>query len=315
MNFIKNFKYNYHLKLVQSYLQNGDFDNATKKLIDLKQKDFLTFKRVLESNIKYLQSNMDLSEVINSNIVWLSSFNKKDLNIIKEFLVFYFDDHIGSNFYINYEDLFLEQSKNYYMTEDDVAETQYQKLINLTFNKKKINFILNNAAFFQTNNNLFFSTNSLSKTFIYLVKNPIDTYLSIKNDIFNGNQDHALNYFLNLDGRPHLFEKNEIKVDINIKSWFTNLSSWTNENVKETFRGLVIKYEELSASPNDYFAEIIAHFVQCNLTDNINHKKINDYLQLFNPEAKISSKSDLSGKEKKFLFRELNKNKNQFYEY
>lgn len=315
MNFLKNFKYNYHLKMIQSYIQNGDIDNTKKKLNYLKKNDFLTFKRILENNIKYLHSNIDLSVIINSNIVWLNSFNKKDLNIIKDFLIFYFDDHIGDIAFIDYEDLFLEQSKNYHMTEDDVAETQYQKLINLTFNKKKINFILNNAAFYQTNNNLFFSTNSLSKTFIYLVKNPIDTYLTIKNENFNGNQDHALNYFFNLDGRPHLFEKNDMKVYINVKSWFTNLSSWTNENIKEALRGLVIKYEELSLSPNDYFAEIIAHFVQCNLTDNINYKKIDDYFKHINFDTKIRYKSDLSGKEKKFLFRELNKNKNQFYEY
>lgn len=315
MNFLKNFKYNYHLKMIQSYIQNSDIDNAKKKLNDIKKNDFLTFKRILENNIKYLHSNIDLSEIINSNIVWLSSFNKKDLNIIKDFLIFYFDDHIGDIAFIDYEDLFLEQSKKNHMTEDDVAETQYQKLINLTFNKKKINFIVNNAAFYQTNNNLFFSTNSLSKTFIYLVKNPIDTYLTIKNENFNGNQDHALNYFLNLDGRPHLFEKNEMKVYINVKSWFTNLSSWTNENIKEALRGLVIKHEELYLSPNDYFAEIIAHFVQCNLIDNINYKKIDDYFKHINFDTKISYKSDLSGKEKKFLFRDLNKNKNQFYEY
>ena len=315
MKFIDTFKYNYHLKIIHALVKDGDLDNAKNKIKNLKKNDFAIYKKILKDNANYLVNSIDLSDIINNNIVWINSYNKDDLKVLKDFFNFYFSDSLDDISFIEYEDLLVNESSHQHITVEDIAENQYQKIINTTFNKKKINFVLNNSAFYHTSNNLFFTKNSLTKTFIYLVKNPIETYLFLKEKKFNGDQDLALNYFLNLDQRPHQLNYKDTLIDINIRSWLTNLLSWTDENVKETFRGMIIKYEDLIKNPSEQLRDIIAHLVQCDLLDKINYSKIDQYIETYNFESNNKLKSELSGKEKKFLSRELDKNDSSYYEW
>ena len=315
MNFIDTFKYNYHLKIIHTLVKDGDLENVKNKIKSLKKNDFAIYKKILKDNANYLVNSIDLSDIINNNIVWLNSYNKDDLSVLKDFLNFYFSDSLDDISFIEYEDLLVGENSHQNITVEDIAENQYQRIINTTFNKKKINFVLNNSAFYHTSNNLFFTKTSLSKTFIYLVKNPIETYLFLKEKKFNGDQDLALNYFLNLDQRPHQLNYKDTNIDINIRSWLTNLLSWSDENVKETFRGIIIKYEDLMKNSSEQFRDIIAHLVQCDLLDKINYSQIDKYIESHNFEYNNKLKSELSGKEKKFLSRELDKNDSSYYEW
>ena len=52
------------------------------------------------------------------------------------------------------------------------------------------------------------------------------------------------------------------QIENTTKDWSTNVLSWTNLNVINTFRGQIIKFEELINNPEQILAESISHLVQ-----------------------------------------------------
>ena len=78
--------------------------------------------------------------------------------------------------------------------------------------------------------------------------------------------------------------------------WSTNVSSWTNENVVNTFRGLVIKYEDLINDTYDNLAGIIFHLNEAGLNIKLDYQKIQYFIDNNKPlnqthETEISSSS------------------------
>ena len=54
--------------------------------------------------------------------------------------------------------------------------------------------------------------------------------------------------------------------------------SWTNQNVMNTFRGLIIKYENLMEDPVQSFAEVISHLIQSGMEIDVDYDLIDIYI-------------------------------------
>ena len=91
----------------------------------------------------------------------------------------------------------------------------------------------------------------------YLIRNPQNLYQRYK-DKFQNSQE-ALNELNDTNEKIINFK---YVVEENRQNWGSNAKSWTNKNVQNTYRGKVIKYEDLLNSPIDVLNEVVYHLKQ-----------------------------------------------------
>ena len=103
--------------------------------------------------------------------------------------------------------------------------------------------------------------------------------------------------------KTHTFDNNTIEE--NTQNWPINVSSWAGPNVTSTFRGFVIKYEDLTSNPKQIFAEVVGHLVQSGLKINLNYQDIDDFIRDNPFENKSFDNVEVSNKELKLLRRDL----------
>jgi hypothetical protein len=314
MRFIDNFKYNYQKKYFLSVLNEKNETDLQKLIIHYLQTKNPLYYSLLSENIDSIQNIFENSNNITPNIIWLNSFDNLTNNILEKFLVYYF---LHSSEQINY-------SFNSYVNEVVEKLSVFKKSLNITFadfvfnsdfyqllisfeKKNKIIFLKNNMAFFEHQSGKKFTYKNFTNSYFYTLQNPKNLYLTLKND--NEKNDDGQSIF-NLDQQPlqRVVNHNgyEHRVEVNRSSWKNNVSSWDNENVKNTHRGLILKLEDLVADPVYHFAVVLSHLNQSNIDVEIDYNLIQKYV-LDNPLQEINAPGDLSNKELKVFNRELSK--------
>ena len=314
MRFIDNFKYNYQKKYFLSVLNEKNETDLQKLIIHYLQTKNPLYYSLLSENIDPIQNIFENSNNITPNIIWLNSFDNLTNNILEKFLVHYF---LHSSEQINY-------SFNSYVNEVVEKLSVFKKSLNITFadfvfnsdfyqllisfeKKNKIIFLKNNMAFFEHQSGKKFTYKNFTNSYFYTLQNPKNLYLTLKNE--NEKNDDGQSIF-NLDQQPlqRVVNHNgyEHRVEVNRSSWKNNVSSWDNENVKNTHRGLILKLEDLVADPVYHFAVVLSHLNQSNIDVEIDYNLIQKYV-LDNPLQEINAPGDLSNKELKVFNRELSK--------
>ena len=314
MRFIDNFKYNYQKKYFLSVLNEKNETDLQKLIIHYLQTKNPLYYSLLSENIDPIQNIFENSNNITPNIIWLNSFDNLTNNILEKFLVYYF---LHSSEQINY-------SFNSYVNEVVEKLSVFKKSLNITFadfvfnsdfyqllisfeKKNKIIFLKNNMAFFEHQSGKKFTYKNFTNSYFYTLQNPKNLYLTLKNE--NEKNDDGQSIF-NLDQQPlqRVVNHNgyEHRVEVNRSSWKNNVSSWDNENVKNTHCGLILKLEDLVADPVYHFAVFLSHLNQSNIDVEIDYNLIQKYV-LDNPLQEINAPGDLSNKELKVFNRELSK--------
>ena len=314
MRFIDNFKYNYQKKYFLSVLNEKNETDLQKLIIHYLQTKNPLYYSLLSENIGPIQNIFENSNNITPNIIWLNSFDNLTNNILEKFLVYYF---LHSSEQINY-------SFNSYVNEVVEKLSVFKKSLNITFadfvfnsdfyqllisfeKKNKIIFLKNNMAFFEHQSGKKFTYKNFTNSYFYTLQNPKNLYLTLKND--NEKNDDGQSIF-NLDQQPlqRVVNHNgyENRVEVNRSSWKNNVSSWDNENVKNTHCGLILKLEDLVSDPVYHFAVVLSHLNQSNMDVEIDYNLIQKYVS-DNPLQEINAPGDLSNKELKVFNRELSK--------
>lgn len=314
MRFIDNFKYNYQKKYFLSVLNEKNETDLQKLIIHYLQTKNPLYYSLLSENIDPIQNIFENSNNITPNIIWLNSFDNLTNNILEKFLVYYF---LHSSEQINY-------SFNSYVNEVVEKLSVFKKSLNITFadfvfnsdfyqllisfeKKNKIIFLKNNMAFFEHQSGKKFTYKNFTNSYFYTLQNPKNLYLTLKND--NEKNDDGQSIF-NLDQQPlqRVVNHNgyENRVEVNRSSWKNNVSSWDNENVKNTHCGLILKLEDLASDPVYHFAVVLSHLNQSNMDVEIDYNLIQKYVS-DNPLQEINAPGDLSNKELKVFNRELSK--------
>tara|TARA_B100001057_G_scaffold439433_1_gene472616 strand:- start:171 stop:536 length:366 start_codon:yes stop_codon:yes gene_type:complete len=105
-----------------------------------------------------------------------------------------------------------------------------------------------------------------------------------------------------------IIEKNKTRsVENTTKDWSTNVNSWTNQNVVSTFRGFILKYEDIIANPLQKLAEVAAHLNQSGLNLNIDYSIIETFITDNSSEFNhdLNNSFSISNQEKKKILRDL----------
>jgi len=312
MSYIDKFKLSFQKKYFDTYLENKDYKNLFIEIEKLLDKKDIKFLNLINNSLESIFKDLDSQSFFPNNITWINSFEPKHAEHISKFLHFYFEkqnDEKLSSIHDIYENKLYEvlspYVKDIHIDLNDLVQNSYlyQLMISLKYPSSNI-FLKNQMAFFeniQTSKKL--THPFLANSFIYVVKNPYDSFREFKKN--NSNTYYAQNYLLNLDHTPSLFSKGEsFKIEINKKSWATNLESWDSEAVLRSFSGIIIKIEDLIMEPTDTYASILGHLSQAGLRLNLDYKIIDEFINL-HPIVDSTPKVDISNKEIKLINREI----------
>ena len=113
-----------------------------------------------------------------------------------------------------------------------------------------------------------------------------------------------MNTFLNSDNEPlkYVFDNSILKVTR--KNWAIYNNSWSDPNVTNTLRGVILKKTDYFEEPDEFFASIVLHLRQVGYDIPLNYSLISEYISI-NAPKKSDVEIDISNHEKKALKREV----------
>lgn len=286
-------------------MDNENIDDIKKLLKSSINPSLSTIDQSLYSNLLKLLDKDKFSDVFKKNLVWVNSFDINDCVYINEFVSYILKKNnisqSGPKLYpelldkVTFNDLGFNQIANF--------SYLYQYLISELYNE--IIILNSSAVFFETLERKYFTHYFLTKFYIYIVKNPATIYLQrkINNPKDDINQNlHGLTLSDTNYINTHTFGNK--RIEENTHNWSTNVSSWTNSNVRSTFKGLIIKYERLVEDPQQVLAELVAHMIQSGLEIKLNYSEINEFIDSNSLSKQNFNNLELSNKELKILKRD-----------
>ena len=323
MKLLKNIKKNYYNNLFDSLLKEENYKQLVSDLKILSQKDKKLFFNIAPKYILETYHNYSEEGLLNKNLIWLNSFHKQDLSVLQNFLEFYLPSTFDKEF--EFIDFSKELISFFQEAETPEGILSFDKILDLnevvqfliSQRCNKYKFILNNSAFFEiTDLKKYFTYTNLSCAYVYLIRNPINIFVDLsRKDI---SKDEAVNAVLHLDGRNPFVKMGKYLIEENTQSWETNVNSWTNENVLNTFNGLLIKYENLYEEGIQIFAEFIAHLNMSGLNIKLDYEKIQEFIsnQKDCPPFMPSPPVEISNNTKKLFYRQSEDTAKKFqYEF
>lgn len=303
MKIIENIKYNYYIKVFEEDLKNLNFDSLKANLQKLAKAPHL-YSKIHQNFFKEFNDITNSHNIFPCNYIFINSFLEEDLSLIKNFLKYYFEKTNYQKFSeIKYEELIdqinllLKDYPSPMAFEDVVSSSMiYQSLFGF-LNEEKELYIENIHSFFSTQHNYNFTDAFLTKCYFLIVDEPLQVYQDIKHR-HNLDKDLAQNIMFNLDNKPLMDEK--FNIEVTRKSWPIHTSSWTDPNVMNALKGLVLNKRLLLQKDLDTYASIILHLKQANIKINLQYDLIQQYLDE-NNFINQSNIPDLSNNEKKFI--------------
>ena len=303
MKIIENIKYNYYIKVFEEDLKNLNFDSLKANLQKLAKAPHL-YSKIHQNFFKEFNDITNSHNIFPCNYIFINSFLEEDLSLIKNFLKYYFEKTNYQKFSeIKYEELIdqinllLKDYPSPMAFEDVVSSSMiYQSLFGF-LNEEKELYIENIHSFFSTQHNYNFTDAFLTKCYFLIVDEPLQVYQHIKKR-YNLDKDLAQNIMFNLDNKPLMDEK--FNIEVTRKSWPIHTSSWTDPNVMNALKGLVLNKRLLLQKDLDTYASIILHLKQANIKINLQYDLIQQYLDE-NNFINQSNILDLSNNEKKFI--------------
>ena len=303
MKIIENIKYNYYIKVFEEDLKNLNFDRLKANLQKLAKAPHL-YSKIHQNFFKEFNDITNSHNIFPCNYIFINSFLEEDLSLIKNFLKYYFEKTNYQKFSeIKYEELIdqinllLKDYPSPMAFEDVVSSSMiYQSLFGF-LNEEKELYIENIHSFFSTQHNYNFTDAFLTKCYFLIVDEPLQVYQDIKHR-HNLDKDLAQNIMFNLDNKPLMDEK--LNIEVTRKSWPIHTSSWTDPNVMNALKGLVLNKRLLLQKDLETYASIILHLKQANIKINLQYDLIQQYLDE-NNFINQSNIPDLSNNEKKFI--------------
>ena len=123
-----------------------------------------------------------------------------------------------------------------------------------------------------------------------------------------GSSDASYDELFNFSDQQFLNKEQEdlpFKVYENRKGYNTNVKSWTDENVMNTFKGKIISYDKLMNQTQDVLIEILYHLRQFGMIIDINIDDVKNFI--LNNELNKKISGELSNNDKKFLDKNLDR--------
>ena len=113
-----------------------------------------------------------------------------------------------------------------------------------------------------------------------------------------------MNTFLNSDNKPLKYTFDNSMLAVTRKNWAVYNNSWSDPNVANTLRGVILKKTEYFENPDEFYGSIVLHLRQSGYDIPLNYSFISEYISENIPDN-IDIEIDISNHEKKALKREV----------
>jgi len=307
---IKNIKLKYYDNLLDKLIQSGDIQGIKEALENIVRSDFSSYQNIILKYIYVLLEKDKFKELFNQNLVWINTFNKPDSDYLSKFIFYIINKNqiscASPNSYAFYLNNLLKKIKKTNLSFQETVDFAYLYQFLITRHSNEIKIINSSGAFFETNQKRYFTHYNFTKAFFYVVRNPLSIFKERK--ITNNDGDISKSFFGLLSADTNYIKTHSIDhntIEENTQNWLVNVSSWAGPNVTSTFRGFVIRYEDLISDPRQTFAEVVGHLVQSGLKINLNYQDIDDFIRDTPFEKKSFDDVEVSNKELKLLRRDL----------
>tara|TARA_B100001113_G_C21096170_1_gene616672 strand:+ start:400 stop:1356 length:957 start_codon:yes stop_codon:yes gene_type:complete len=307
VSLLSKIKVQYHFKVLNDFSASNKFLDASNYISKINDNDikFETAKNFIPQLFK--NSNVGID---NPKIIWLNSFSYTSLELIENFLSYYFKESVQkiSPSFFSYEDLIDSVvGKNNFLERITLVEwINYSYFFQWLINDESSNFkfIKNKKSFFSTPENLNFTNSNFTNCFFCIVDHPYDVYLNIKKE--NGNDTEiSKNLFLNLDKRPEIIQTSNRTFELTNLGWAVHTQSWLDDNVQNSLKGKILNLKNLRDEPFDFFTDIIMHLIQNNNAITLNYDVIENYVKNNDFVSSSNSFDNLSNNEKKFINQQI----------
>lgn len=309
MSLIKKIEFNYHIKVINDLVQNKKYDDLNVELIKIYKKSKLLYFQILKKFYAPFQDLSNTKNIFYNNIVFVNSFISEDADIIYNFLSFYLNNVNYQKSYfsdISYEYAKIENliSNKNNISFDDIIENSclYQSLISMD-KSDYLNVFKNEYAFFSTSKDLNFSNPNIVKCYFLIVDHPYDVYKKIK-ESYGHDKFLSQNIMFNLDNSKNKKKYENIDIEIVKKGWDIHTSSWIDANVMNSFKGMIIKKDDLFNNCNELFSSIILHLRQSDIDIKLDYSLIEKYCSDLNYNIDATD-NDISNNEKKFMYKQI----------
>ena len=308
MKIIQNIKFQYKVKLIEDLLENSKYSEVNSTLSEITKKNPTDSYNLLRNFIQKILSITSEDKILNDNLVFINSFDESDTEIITKFIDFYLNKVNFSNYEIsdyNKELVYtinkIKNGKD--ITADDLFQnTLYYQSILTYLKSEKVQFLNNQFAFFSTPSDLNFTNTRITRCYFLLIDHPYTSYKMFKSKFKS--KDLAMNTFLNSDNEPLKYTSGDSTLTVTRKNWAIYNNSWSDPNVANTLRGVIIKKTDYLENPDEFFASIVLHLRQSGYDIPLNYSVISEYLAS-NIPYKDDVDIDISNHEKKILRREV----------
>ena len=108
----------------------------------------------------------------------------------------------------------------------------------------------------------------------------------------------------NLDNSKNKKKYENIDIEIVKKGWDIHTSSWIDANVMNSFKGMIIKKDDLFNNCNELFSSIILHLRQSDIDIKLDYNLIEKYCSDLNYNIDTTD-NDMSNNEKKFMYKQI----------
>jgi len=226
---------------------------------------------------------MKINKFNSQNIFWLASYPKSGNTMLRLFLSLYFFSEDGTlndfnvikninnlNNYKNYEKLKDIPPLDSFVSNPEIISNYWlraQKKI-IEQHPKKIIFLKTHNAQI-TFNSLNFTNNSVTRGFIYIVRDPRSVLLSTMDHYHHKNYEDAAKYLLS--DKHITYVKGNFLPEF-ILSWKSHFLSWKGFLNENKNLGLIIKYEDMVQRSKETFLDILSFF-QTKINFDIDMKK------------------------------------------
>ena len=312
MSFLNNIKLKYTTNLLNQCIDNENFKDFQKYYDQLKKINPKVANKYIKYNSVDFINNEEVNFLFNKDIIWLNSFRKKDIDLTSNLISQIFN--LSSTKKINrisfYEEVLRiledDEIKDYKNSSDRFFKSHYYFQILVDQQNPGTKLIDTTSSFFELNKNIHFTHHKLSRCYFYIIKHPYQIFAELKKEGLGTQQ--ALNVLCNFENRPEIVEVNKggqnLFLPENTNSWSINASSWTNENVQVSLRGLTLYYDDLINKTEDKVIEMAAHLKESGLEMELNPLELSKIADQFKSAQIENISIDLSNKEKKIIDRE-----------
>ena len=306
-------KFNYNTKLIDDYFKNNNYQEIKLLLQKQKNNNLLYYKLFAYINNNYLNKT-EHSNFFDNKFIWIISYDLDDTNIIMKFLNFYIKKNDKKDFIFDQYESILAKSLSQIPEKNLNSEINFEKTANYSdFYQNLIlldnfdNQIFTNmsAAFFEAPNQKRLIYPQITNSFFYIFQSPFKLYQRYKK-IFSSSEaalDELNSYYEKMSSyEKHIPGMHEIKISSNRQNFKTNFNSWTNENVKNSYKGMLIPYLDIIENPEETLNNILYHIKENGLNIPINFDYVEEFIKNNSDFFSFEIENDsLSNKEKKMI--------------